>query len=300
MSRTLRADLLLLLTSVIWGLSFVAQRKGMEFVGPYLFNGVRFFLGALVLYAITRIRGRKLTGWNRPLPGITLGVILFAAVSLQQVGLVYTTAGKAGFITGLYVVFVPMLGIILKQKIGIFGWSGVVLAVIGLYFLSVNESFSISYGELLVLICAFVWAIQIQYIDHQAKVANHIVLAIYSFLTCAALSMAVALLFEAIHWSAIRQAWLTIGYGGVMSVGVAFSLQIVAQRDAPPSHAAMLFSLESVFALVGGMILLDERMSARSLLGCGLILLGIFSLQIPKLLRLTGRARKKPEVHLVQ
>ncbi len=273
---------------MIWGFSFVAQRKGMEYVGPYLFNGIRFLLGAATLYLIVLIRGKK-SGWNKPLPGIILGLILFTAVSLQQVGLVYTTAGKAGFITGLYVVFVPVLGLFLGQRIGIYGWLGVVLAVIGLYLLSVNESFTVSYGEILVLLCAIVWAVQIQFIDKQARLGNQTALAFYSFVTCAILSMIAALIAGEVRLEGVSDAWLTIAYGGVLSVGVAFSLQIVAQRDAPPAHAAVLFSLESVFALIGGMLLLQEKMSVRSYLGCGLILLGILVLQLPKLLRSTRR-----------
>ncbi len=287
-SRTLKADLLLLFTAIIWGFSFVAQRKGMDFVGPYFYNGIRFLLGAATLYVIVSIRGKR-KGWGKPLPGIVLGVILFAAVSLQQVGLVYTTAGKAGFITGLYVVFVPVLGIFLRQRIGVFAWLGVLLAVVGLYFLSVNESFSISYGEILVLLCAVVWAVQIQFIDRQAKLGNQTALAFYSFVTCAILSLIAALIVGEVRLEGMSDAWLTIAYGGVLSVGVAFSLQIVAQRDAPPSHAAVLFSLESVFALIGGMLILHEKMSFRSYLGCGLILLGILMLQLPKFLSKRSR-----------
>ncbi len=296
MNRAIKADLLLLFTAVIWGFSFVAQRKGMDFIGPYFYNGIRFLLGALTLYIIVLLRGKK-SGWNKPLPGVILGLILFTAVSLQQVGLVYTSAGKAGFITGLYVVFVPVLGLFLKQRIGIFAWMGVLLAVIGLYLLSVNERFTISYGEILVLLCAVVWAVQIQFIDRHARLGNQTALAFYSFITCGFLSLIAAMIFGEIQLDGVREAWITIAYGGIMSVGIAFSLQIVAQRDAPPSHAAVLFSLESVFALIGGMLILHEIMSMRSYIGCGLILLGTLTLQIPKILHAARRNRGKLVSH---
>jgi drug/metabolite transporter (DMT)-like permease len=288
--QSLKSDILLLFTAVIWGFAFVAQRIGMDYVGPFTFNGVRFALGALVLLPIVlQIRcedteaARKIAKtspgtivWG----GILAGVALFLGASLQQVGLVYTTAGKAGFITGLYVVLVPIIGLFFGQKTHAGTWLGAVMAASGLYLLSVKEDFGIDVGDLLVLIGAFMWAGHVLIIGWLSPRMDSSVLALIQYATCSALSLLVGFIFETMKLTAIWQAAGPIFYGGVLSVGVAYTLQVVAQRRAHPAHAAILLSLEAVFAAVGGWLMLNELLSLRSLIGCGLMLAGMLASQL--------------------
>lgn len=285
-----RANLLLTLTAAIWGFAFVAQRAGMEFVGPFTFNGLRFAIGGLVLLPFILSPVARL-GVANPHPtqttrrmlligGFLSGAVLFAAATLQQMGLVYTTAGKAGFITGLYVVLVPVLGLALGQRTSAFTWLGVALATVGLYLLSVRGDFTIALGDLLVLVGAFFWAIHILVLGHFSPRTDATRLALLQFLTCAVLSLLAAVLFETITLASIEGALLPILYAGIMSVGVGYTLQVFGQRQARPSHVAILLSLESVFAVIGGWLLLNEQLSGRALLGCGLMLLGIIVSQL--------------------
>jgi len=285
-SRALRADLLLLATAAIWGVAFVAQRVGMDHVGPFTFNGVRFALGSLSLLPLVGIENRRGSGaWKIGYkiagPGVLLaGSALFLGASFQQVGLVYTTAGKAGFITGLYVVIVPILGLLWHQKPDTGTWIGAILAAAGLYLLSVTEAFTIAFGDLLELFGAFFWAGHLLIIGWLSPRMPAIRLACLQYACCALLSLATALLFESIAWSAIRAAAVPILYGGLASVGVAYTLQVVAQKDAPAAHAAILLSLEAVFAALGGWILLGETLSLRGILGCGLMLAAMLVSQL--------------------
>ncbi len=285
-----KSDLLLLLTAMIWGVAFVAQRIGMDYVGPFTFNGIRFALGILVLvpfYFRNRFHHRE----QPPLPerrspsaviwgAAATGGVIFCAASLQQVGLVYTTAGKAGFITGLYVVLVPIFGIFLGQKTHFGTWAGGILAAVGLYLLSVTENFSIAFGDLLVLIGAVLWAVHVHLISWLSPQMNSMRLAMLQYAACALLSSAVALLFESIDPVSLRLAAGAILYGGVFSVGIAYTLQVVAQKRAHPAHAAILLSLEAVFAALGGWLLLDEVLPMRGLFGCGLMLTGMLISQL--------------------
>ncbi len=286
-SSPLGSDLLLLLTAAIWGFAFVAQRMGMEHVGPFTFNGLRFALGCLSLLPLLAV-GRRL---SRPvaapvrsrlflLGGGALGVVLSVAVSLQQVALLYTTAGKAGFITGLYVVMVPILGLLWNQRPGAGTWIGAALAAAGLYLLSVTEDFSIATGDALVLASAVFWSVQVLLVSYLSPKARPVELAFYQFLICALLSLAAAWVFERFEWPAIAAAAVPILYGGVLSVGVAYTLQVVAQRHARPAHASILMSLEAVFAVWGGWWILDEGLSLRGLVGCGLMLAGMLLSQL--------------------
>ncbi len=290
-----RANLLLTLTAAIWGFAFVAQRAGMEFVGPFTFNGLRFAIGGLVLtpFILSPVARVGVSNQN-PQPiqpaqptsrmlligGLLSGTVLFAAATLQQMGLVYTTAGKAGFITGLYVVLVPILGLALGQRTSAFTWLGVALATIGLYLLSVRGDFTIGLGDLLVLVGAVLWAIHILVLGHFSPRTDSTRLALVQFVTCAVLSLLAAVLFETITFAGIEGALLPILYAGIMSVGVGYTLQVFGQRQARPSHVAILLSLESVFAVIGGWLLLNEQLSGRALLGCGLMLLGIIVSQL--------------------
>ena len=282
-SNSLRADLLLLLTAFIWGFAFVAQRMGMEYVGPYLFNAARFALGCLPLlpFVTQNASGPLLPHLLRAAPGSLLaGLFLFAGSSLQQGGSVYTTAGKAGFITGLYVILVPILGLALGQQSGRTTWLGALVATTGLYLLSVEPPFSIAYGDALVLIGALFWAGHVLIIGRFAQQIDWAALAFLQFLTCSLLSFGVALAVEPVAWQPLVDAAWPVFYGGVLSVGVAYTLQVVAQRQAPASHAAIILSLETVFAALGGWWLLSEAMSLRGLAGCGLMFGGMLVSQL--------------------
>jgi len=282
-----KSDLILLLTAAIWGFAFVAQRVGMDYVGPFTYNGVRFALGSLTLAPLL-LAGRK--GLGRPalpvthlmfiLGGGALGAILFVAASLQQVALLYTTAGKAGFITGLYVVIVPILGLFWHQHPSAGTWAGAVLAAAGLYLLSVTESFRMEYGDLLVLVSAVFWSFQVLMVAWLSPRTRPVELAFYQFSVCSLLSLTTAVLFEAVAWASIFAASVPILYGGVLSVGVAYTLQVVAQRSAHPAHASILMSLETVFAALGGWMLLGETLSLRGGVGCGLLLAGMLLSQL--------------------
>ena len=286
----LKSDSLLLLTAFIWGTAFVAQRVGMDYVGPFTFNGLRFALGSLSLLPLLYLfrERRQVPTSIRPqaslkmiiVGGCLAGIVLFLGASLQQVGLVYTTAGKAGFITGLYVVIVPLLGLFWKQNPGLGTWLGAVLAAIGLYFLSVTKSFTLSFGDLLELIGAFFWAGHVLILSWLSPKIDSLKLAFVQFLACSLLSLGVAFISETWALSAITAAAVPILYGGLVSIGVAYTLQVVAQREAKPAHAAILLSLEAVFAALGGWVILGETLSTRGLIGCSLMLAGMLLSQL--------------------
>ncbi|WP_291636283.1 DMT family transporter, partial [Clostridium sp.] len=259
-NQEIKADMLLLLTAIIWGFAFVAQRIGAQYVGAFTFNGIRFALGSISLIPLILYFNRKskddtekqkisVSAWHG---GAIAGCALFMAASLQQIGLSYTSVGKAAFITGLYMVIVPLLGILLKQHVNITTWMGVALAVVGLYFLSITENFSISKGDLIELVGAVFWSIHILTIDHFVKKVDALKLSFVQFITCSILSMIVAVIFEKITINGLTQAIIPILYGGICSVGIAYTLQVVGQKHAKPSHAAIILSLEAVFAAIGG------------------------------------------------
>lgn len=281
-TRTQRSDFLLLLTALIWGMGFVAQRAGMAHIGPFLFNGLRFGLGALCLLPLLhRRRKQNAVALLRQRPllrpgGFVAGLVLFAGATLQQVGLVYTTAGKAGFITGLYVVFVPILGMLFGQQTARGTWLGAVLATAGLYLLSFTGTVPINPGDLLVLAGALVWAGHVLIIDRLVSRLDAIALALRQFAICSLLSLLVALVAEPLSVEGVYRAAIPILYAGLLSVGIGFTLQVVAQREAHPAHAAIIMSLEAAFAALGGWLLLGEILSRRELLGCLLMLLGMF------------------------
>lgn len=293
MTKTqLKANILLLLTAAIWGLAFVAQKVGAEHVGAFTYNGIRFALGSISLIPLILFLNKK-KGENEETKnndrdslkltvkaGIIAGCALFIATSLQQMGVMGTTAGKAGFITGLYMVIVPILGLFLKQKVNKSTWIGIVIAIIGLYLLSINEDFSISNGDLLVLIGSVGWAIHILLIDNFTKKIDPLKLSSVQFATCSILSLVMAIIFEDINMVGISGAMASILYGGLLSVGVAYTLQVVAQKNAKPSHAAILLSMESVFGALGGAMFLGERIGARGLVGCILIFIAIIISQL--------------------
>lgn len=287
----MKSDMLLMLTALIWGFAFVAQRVGMDFVGPFTFNGVRFALGSLVLlpFIAAARSGRRRSGEpertvNRGRSSISggalAGVVLFSGASLQQMGLVYTTAGNAGFITGLYVVIVPLLGLIWGYKPGAGTWLGTFMAAWGLYLLSVTESLHMAQGDLLVLISAVIWAIHVLIIGRLSPGRDPLILACAQFAVCSVLSLIAAFGMEQITAEGIRGALIPILYGGVLSVGLAYTLQVVAQRRAPPAHAAVILSLEGAFAAAGGRLLLAEQLGRRGYAGCTLMLSGMLVSQL--------------------
>ena len=282
----MKSNILLLITAMLWGFAFVAQRSGMEYVGPFTFNAVRFTLGAISLIPLLLINKRRRNFRNEHLPplssnkillkgGIIAGIILFFGASLQQGGMVYTTAGKAGFITGLYIILVPILGIMFKQKTTAAIWLGAVIALIGLYLLSVNENLSIDLGDLLVLASAFFWGFHVLVISRYSPKTDPIQLAFFQFMFCAFFSLILSIIIETTTLQNILDASIPILYAGVVSVGIAYTLQIVAQQETHPSHAAIIMSLEAVFAVIGGWIVLDESIPLRGLIGCGLMLTGM-------------------------
>ena len=301
-SRALRADLLLLATAAIWGFAFVAQRMGMDHVGPFTFNGVRFALGSLSLLPLVWWEVRRpamigTVGFGGKMVlygGVLAGSALFLGASLQQVGLVYTTAGKAGFITGLYVVIVPILGLCWRQRPDAGTWIGAVMAAVGLYLLSVTAQFTIAFGDLLELAGAFFWACHLLILGWLSPRLPVIRLACLQYAWCAVLSLAVALVFETVALDAIRAAAMPILYGGLGSVGIAYTLQVVAQKDAPPAHAAILLSLEAVFAALGGWLILGEVLSPRGMVGCAFMLAAMLISQLYT--TITGRRRLPAEV----
>lgn len=288
--KTLKGDLLLLLAALIWGTGFVAQRMGMDFVGPVTFTGLRFLLGGIVLLPILAhqhlFKSASKRVHRRIIPWSCLaGLMLFCGAALQQIGLVYTPAGKAAFLTGLYVIIVAFIGIFLGHRIGWRGWFGSLLAVAGMYLLSVKGSFCIEKGDLFILCSALFWAVHVQLIGHLATRVNPLSLACIQFFACGILSLCAAVVLEEITFENIRLASAAILYGGVMSVGIAFSLQVISQQTCPPSHAAIIMSLEAVFAVLAGWMVLDETFSGKDIAACTLMLAGMITVQLRPLLR---------------
>ncbi|MEC7990195.1 MAG: DMT family transporter [Pseudomonadota bacterium] len=279
------ANTLLLITAAIWGLGFVAQVLGMNYLEPFAFIGIRFLLGAAsLLPLVVFFHHRK---WLPVSPAHTvvkgslvLGVILFAAGSLQQVGIVYSNASNAGFITGLYMVIVPIIGLALKYRTGLNTWLGCVLAVVGLFLLSVKADFTMGYGDTLLLVGAVGWALHILAIDYYAPRAAPLLLSLGQFIVCGCLAMVVSVFIETTSWEQVRAATYVLIYAGVITVGVAYTLQVIAQERADPTHAAIILSLEAVFGALGGYMFLQEQLSGRELIGCVLMLMGMLVSQV--------------------
>ena len=283
-NKNIRADLLLLVVAAIWGGSLVAQSIGLDFLGPFGFNAGRFLLGVVTLLPVLLLWHRP-TGihWKPMLIGsAAAGFILFMGASLQQAGLQYTTAGNAGFITSMYIVLVPAFGLFLAQTTSLNTWIGALLALIGLYLLSVGDSFSINPGDLLVLLGACFWAGHVLLIARIAKNLDNLVLSILQFLFCGVLCTMIALIWEGERFVVENMvaAWQPLLFAGVLTVGIGHTLQVVAQKHAPASHAAIIMSLEAVFAAAGGWLWLNEHLSSRELTGCLLMLAGVILSQL--------------------
>lgn len=292
-----RNSLLLLLTAFIWGAAFVAQSVGGDQVGCFTFNGVRSLIGALVLVpVICFLDARKKKelgeeGFSKQkgdrktlmLGGLCCGIMLCIASNFQQFGISFTTVGKAGFITALYIIIVPVLGLFMKKKVGKRIWIGVALATVGLYMLCMSgETFFLSKGDLLVLICAGFFSIHILIIDYFSPKCDGVRLSCIQFLVCGCISMAGAFVFENPNISGIMAGWLPILYAGVFSCGVAYTLQIVGQKNMDPTVASLILSLESVFSVLAGWLILKQTLRFHEFLGCGLMFLAIILAQLPE------------------
>jgi len=294
----IRADLILLALAVIWGSAFVAQRTGMNHVGPLTFIATRFVLGCLVLLPIIRWPRLRALPRDELAGGALLGTLLFIGAACQQIGLISTTAGKAGFITGLYVVIVPLLSALFwRQRIGWGSWSGAALAVAGLFLLSAPDMAGTlvpSVGDLWELAGAFTWALHVIAVGRIAPKRDPLRLALVQYAVCALLSGGFALTLESHTWAGIAPAIPAILYAGIFSTGVAYTGQIVAQRHAPAAHAAIIMSMESPFAALFGWLLLNERLSGVQLLGCGLMSVGMLLAQASTLIKpRSGRSTKR-------
>jgi len=278
---------LLLSASLIWGVAFVAQSAGMQYVGPYTFTATRSVLAAIALGILILILDKKGISpkntdkkvlWRA---GITLGVVMTIASNLQQIGLVTTSAGKAGFITSLYIVLVPVFGLFIRKKPHPMLWISVLIALVGLYFLSIRGDFSMSQGDLLVLGSAVAFTFQILLVDHYSPKVDIIRLNCIQFSVMAILSFVPMMVLEQPKIGAISDAWLTIVYAGVFSGCGAYTLQMLGQRRVEPTMASLLLSPENVFAALAGWVILGQKMSARELLGCALVFAAIIGSQLP-------------------
>lgn len=309
-----RNPLLLLLTAVIWGVAFVAQSVGMDYVDPFTFNFVRSTIGGFVLipciFLLDRFRAgaSEKTGmpdhgneaqytWKQKelfVGGICCGIALFVASNLQQFGIKYTTVGKAGFITAMYIVLVPLFGIFLKKTVGLRVWISVLLAVAGLYLLCITEGFSVGGGDFLVLLCAFVFSVHILVIDYFSPRVDGVRMSCIQFFVCGLLSGLGMLFTEHFDPGAILMAWQPILYAGVMSCGVAYTLQIVGQKGMNPTIASLILSLESVISVLAGWLILGQNLSRRELAGCVLMFFAIILAQLPQKSGSGERMKRRP------
>lgn len=296
--QKLKGNLLLLLTSVVWGISFIAQSKGVELITPMAFNGIRTMLGALVLVPVILFLdiGKKKKGIpvqkidkNLIIGGIICGLCLCVASTLQTAGMIYTSPGKSGFITALYMVIVPIIGLFCGKKTRPVIWISVFIAICGLYLMCINSEFLINIGDILTLACAFVFSLHILAIDYYSPKVDGVKLACLQFFVCGAINLAYMFIFEEPELAPILDCWLAIGYSGIFSCGVAYTLQIVGQKYTDPTSASILMSLESVFATLSTVILValgwnltGGQLTGREILGCVLMFVAIILVQLPE------------------
>ncbi|MCI8527187.1 MAG: DMT family transporter [Oscillospiraceae bacterium] len=289
MSKQGKANLMLIAAAMIWGAAFVAQSAGMEYVRPCTFQACRCVLGGLVLLPVLALRRDRTEAAAAPksrkdlwIAGILCGVILFAGSTLQQYGLLYTSAGKSGFLTALYVVLLPVASLLLGKRAPLTVWLGVAMAAAALYLLCVNEQFTVGRGELLTLGCAACFTLHILVIDHFSRRVDGVALSCIQFFVCGALAAVGMLIFERPSWAAILRCWLPICYAGILSCGGGYTLQILGQKHAKPTVASLLMSLESVFAVLFGALLLRERLRPAEYAGCVLMFAAIVLAQLPQ------------------
>ena len=283
--RNAKGSLILLLTAFIWGTAFVAQSVGMDHIQPFTFNCIRNFVGAAallpVIFVMSKINPQKETEDKRTLwiGGISCGVVLAIASTLQQIGIQYTTSGKAGFITALYIIFVPLFSLFTKKKPKPTIWISVVLAVVGMYLLCMKESLTINKGDLYIFLCAIAFTFHIMVIDKFSPMVDGVKMSCIQFLTCGVICLVLTLLFDEPTVSGIKMAAIPILYTGVMSSGVAYTLQIIGQKYTSPALATLIMSLESVFAALAGWVILNEVMSFSEIFGSLLMFVGILIAQ---------------------
>ena len=300
----LKNSLILLLTATIWGIAFVAQSEGGDAVGAFTFNSTRSLIGSLVLIPVIFLLNKitpkdnksesgissgnsssgNIFSRNRTLilGGISCGICFFLASNFQQLGIMYTSVGKAGFITACYIVIVPILGLFIKKKCGPFIWAAVAMALVGLYLLCITDGFSIGKGDILVLICAFLFSLHILIIDYFSPKVDGVKMSCIQFFVCGVLSAIPALIFEHPQLSAFHGAWGAILYAGVMSCGVAYTLQIVGQKNMDPTVASLILSLESCISVLAGWIILGQKLSMREIIGCVVMFAAIVLAQLPQ------------------
>ncbi|MBE6105587.1 DMT family transporter [Anaerovibrio lipolyticus] len=288
----LRGSLCLLLAAFIWGITFVAQLAGMDSIGPFTYGFARYVVGVMAILVVwygfrekrrdAKERGEYHSGWKA---GMGAGVIMFVASAFQQCALQYTTAGKTAFITCLYIIFVPIISVVIGKILKLENWIGALAALVGLYCLSIKGDFDLNYGDVLAFICSVFWSLHIMYIDRFADKKDNIDISASQLVVCAVLNGIVAFAMESVVWQHIVDAWFPIVFAGVMSSGIAFTLQIVGQKYAEPAHAAIIMSLESVFGAVGGWFVLNEQMSHIEVFGCMMMLMGMLITQGSVILR---------------
>lgn len=295
-NKKLLSSGMLVMTALIWGIAFVAQSEGMNYVGGFTFNASRFLIGGTMLIPCVFLL-RKLS--NEPyqelsalekanrtkasiVGGICCGMILCLSSSLQQFGIAHTSVGKAGFITALYIILVPILGLFMKKRVGLNIWISVAIAAVGMYLLCITEDFSVGRGDFLVFLCSIGFSLHIIVIDYFSPRGDGVVISCVQFFTAGLLSAILMLLFEKPSWGAVTAAWLPILYAGILSCGVAYTLQVVAQKEVSPTVASLLMSLESVFSVLAGWVLLEQKLSTKEMLGCGLVFAGILLAQMPR------------------
>ena len=294
MKKNLKGNLMLLLAAFIWGSTFVAQKSGMDLIGPLTFNGIRCLIGGLVLLPVAFIffkedpisedaspEEKKAYTKTLLLGGLCCGLVVFAASNLQQFGLLYTTAGKSGFITTLYVVLTPVCGIFLRHKIKPVTWFCVIIAIFGLYLLCYKAGEPINIGDVITFLGSLGFTAHILVIDYFSPKVNGVKMSCLQFLVCGIISMPLAFIFETIDWANVFDCWLPILYAGILSCGVAYTLQIVAQKNTEPVVASILMSMESVFAVVCAAPILGEMMTPKELLGCIIMFAAVILVQLP-------------------
>jgi len=292
---SLKSSLLLFLTAFIWGIAFVAQSVGMDYMEPLSFNGARFLMGGIVLLPVVFFRRKKkkdrgivpadlkttITG------GVCCGLALCFASLFQQYGIMYTTVGKAGFITTLYIILVPFFGIFLKKRITGRAWAGAVIAAAGMYLLCMSERLALSKGDTLVFVCAVLFSVHILIIDYFSGKADGVELSCVQFFTAGVIGSIGALIFEQPTLQAMADGIIPLAYAGILSCGVAYTFQVLGQKDMDPTIASLILSMESVFSALAGFIILGEELSKRELSGCILVFAAVILVQLP------GKKHKK-------
>ena len=291
---TFKSSLMLFLAAFIWGTAFVAQSVGMDYLGPLSFNGTRFLMGSLVLAPVICFNRRsaakkhKENEGKRPgslkttiIGGVCCGLALCAAALLQQIGMIYTTVGKAGFITTLYIILVPVFGIFLKKRIPGKVWGGAAIAAFGMYLLCMSESLSLGRGDALVFLCAILFSVHILVIDHFSPRVDGVELSCIQFLTAGIIGSILAFLFEKPDIGDFVNGIVPLAYAGILSSGVAYTLQVVGQRDTDPTVASLILSLESVVSVLAGWVVLRQALTGRELAGCGLVFCAVILVQLP-------------------